>query len=1480
MKSFLTSILSTKSRYLSGILPLLLLLASAGTVKALPTYTGPQYYYGGAYPSYGASCSYGYYVNSFSITGASSTGFTDGSITCPSSSSSAGYNGYFDRTAIDSVTLQQGGTYSATVTMTYSLVSGSVYIDFNDDGTFDQTEQVIASPIIGTTSVSVLIPLTAPVGRHQMRIFSVYDLDNTSSAHALDPSTSSYSGTIGGVYYFYYQGATRDYIANITAAPVCSGTPSVTTTPSGTLGVCSGGKLSFTASAGIFSGMYYQWQEQISGVWTNISGATTNAYTTPGITATRYFRVADSCSGSGSVGYSATITVSPSAPAYATLPYVQGFESWQNYCDNKDVPDGHWKNTPSSGSNSWRRNDQGALAGWTYPTNYGYAYLYNSPNPPYVQSGSYSARFHSSGDYSSYGYAPSSYLGTPSTYIGDLDMYIDCSGSTGNKLLQFYWENPVYSSTSNSNDSLRVLYSTTGPSGTFTQIWTGGIAQFFTQVRLEIPTNSATTIIRFEGIRDIAPGATYNYEYSDLLLDSVYVGPACSATPSLTGIAPSGNVTGVCPGATYTLKPTGLPIVGGLTYQWQSSTVPFTTYGNVPAGAGGTNQSITTPPVFDSVAYRVTVTCPYTTPSSSATSLSTYFYIANKPKYAAINLAAPAGPGYHYSFENWGSRCSTSDAPLPGSSSSVSESNWANYPSTGDNSWRREDQGSTANWYYYGYYYYSAPYFASTRSQDSTHSARFYSYYRNSGYNTPGNMYLFLDCSTITGTKELQYYINTAVGSYNPDTLKVDYSTDNGVTYTNLNSVFSTGGKWKFYKHNVPSNSAKTIIRFQGKYGQNDYDYGPGIGLDNVVVVPPCSGKPTAGSIPLDTPCANKDFTWAVVGTSKAAGLHYQWQSSATGSASSWSDVAGDSAASVNLNIATGTYFRVIVTCTNSGLSDTTAAVYFPVKAFYYCYCKVTNPNPYNYYFYAGIGNLSIIRVPSGDSVLNNGSPVPTFNNPRVYALYTNIATTFGYTNYDAVTTKTMYLDSLYRIYGTQVAANSYLYNSYPIEVYIDFNHSASFEASELVLNKIPGATSPSNTVTDTFRIPHTALIGTTGMRALIQQYASTPYDPCGGGSYYPGGEIQDYLININYRPCNGFVNAGTATTTDSILCEGYDFTLTDTTHETQQSGITWFWQQSHDGHTWTSLSGTTNKDTLTRTFTFATMGDTSWFRQAVLCSSANDTSYSNTVQVHKGPAYACYCYSMATGGRTADSSDIGAFTIGGFVVNKRGPHVLNPAATAGHTNYTGTIIDLDVDSTYAVGLYHILRSAKHGDAKVTMFIDYNNDFSYNVPEERVWTAYTSATSWFITTTLTIPNSVVSDVKTGMRLIINNNVAANVPSDNACGGYTSGETQDYVVRFNRKWATGVGSINNLQNLAMYPNPTTGKFSVKFSASQIVKDLQINVTNMTGQQVLHNSYQNANGQFSADLDLTAQPRGLYFVEFMADGERMIRKLVVK
>lgn len=411
--------------------------------------------------------------------------------------------------------------------------------------------------------------------------------------------------------------------------PLCSGIPNVSLKPGPTyIPICIGG--TFTLSGiGDYNviGQKYQWQTtaSVSGPWTDVSGATDTIYTAnAAFTGTAYFRLKDSCSSSGSVAYSIPDTVIQVAPVYASIPYMQDFENWQNYCNVLDVPGSSWYNIPAVGLGSWRRDDQGcAYGGWLdtgcnmYPVN-------SLGGNTYI-SGAHCARFHSSGILSA----------TASPWEAALELYVNCSG-TGNKLLQFYFKNQAsYKEPyiAYNNDSLCVYISTDG-GVTFNKIWGADTAQDWKRTQVQLASSSATTVIRFLGKRNGGSplGLGESVDLSDIGLDSVYIGPACSGLASASAIVPTGNVT-ECPAGSYDLSIAGVPLSGGLTYQWQKAVAPFSSFSDI---ASATDIRYTTPVLFDTVQYRVKVSCPYTTPATVLTSAVTTLRI-RPVSYASLN---------------------------------------------------------------------------------------------------------------------------------------------------------------------------------------------------------------------------------------------------------------------------------------------------------------------------------------------------------------------------------------------------------------------------------------------------------------------------------------------------------------------------------------------------------------------------------------------------------------------------------------------------------------------------------------------------------------------------------------------------------------------------------------------------------------------------------------------------------------------------
>jgi hypothetical protein len=289
--------------------------------------------------------------------------------------------------------------------------------------------------------------------------------------------------------------------------------------------LCAGaGTTVFLTGASYGQGQTYQYEVSTDGVnYTDIPGATSFSYVTPGLAAPRFYRARTTCGGQSAT--STPVRVFVNAPTYATLPVAESFESvWGDVCGIRDAPTPSWRSTPVVGNNAWRRFDDPAGANWTSPTFGGYT--------PQASQGRFSARFHS-------------YIATAGLE-GIMDLYVDMS-APGTKELTFDHIN------TNGTDSLFVLVSTDGGT-TFgprlIRLGSRPTTSFRTE-SLPLTLTSPTTVIRFVARSD--NGTT------DIGLDNVRIAVTSSCLapggvqiPSTT--SDSGTVTFSGAGGPYTIE--------------------------------------------------------------------------------------------------------------------------------------------------------------------------------------------------------------------------------------------------------------------------------------------------------------------------------------------------------------------------------------------------------------------------------------------------------------------------------------------------------------------------------------------------------------------------------------------------------------------------------------------------------------------------------------------------------------------------------------------------------------------------------------------------------------------------------------------------------------------------------------------------------------------------------------------------------------
>lgn len=635
----------------------------------------------------------------------------------------------------------------------------------------------------------------------------------------------------------------------------------------------------------------------------------------------------------------------------------------------------------------------------------------------------------------------------------------------------------------------------------------------------------------------------------------------------------------------------------------------------------------------------------------------------------------------------------------------------------------------------------------------------------------------------------------------------------------------------------------------------------------------PCDKVPQAQVNAPDIVCPGKQFT--VAPTTYYADADYVWEFSDNGG-SSWQlhpspiGLLGD----IKDAITKPRWYRCTITCkNNTSLTFKTNPKKVDIAPFYYCYCDNTVANPSG----LDIGNVKVIKfnpldpTTAEDTVLNNGNATPSLNNSTASKSYSTF-------QYPPNTEVVMYRDSTYRFHVSQINSAAAFKNG-NVAIYIDFNRNGIFDAAEKVMNRtIDGADIIPNTETTVFKVPSTASIGITGMRVIL---SNGKIDSCGNAM--AEGEVEDYLVDLRYEPCKGPGNAGKVVSTSNALCPGYDYLVENTGYEATKSELSRFWQVSGDNINWVNINGSTGKDTLMRIFN----GQPLHYRVRMICEATDDTTFTAPLKINAKDGYKCYCYSQAIGGNPKDnpdprdSSDIGGVVFSTFNTNTGGPHLLNLTAEQKRTDYTDDDpLVLFTENKYNLIVYHTQRTAVHGDAKITVFMDFNNNKEFEVPYERVYTGYTNVGSFTVTDDITIPYKVITDMPTGMRIILNNDIGPNIPSDEACGPYTSGETEDLIVKFIRPFPAGVNTLAAIQDLGIYPNPAKDKCRIQFSGAANADEVVITISNVTGQKIMQQSYKHSGGTFTQEIDVTKYTRGVYFVEVAADGQKATQKLVLE
>lgn len=458
-------------------------------------------------------------------------------------------------------------------------------------------------------------------------------------------------------------------------------------------------------------------------------------------------------------------------------------------------------------------------------------------------------------------------------------------------------------------------------------------------------------------------------------------------------------------------------------------------------------------------------------------------------------------------------------------------------------------------------------------------------------------------------------------------------------------------------------------------------------------------------------------------------------------------------------------------------------------------------------------GNLSAQYCPSaavygGDEDISNVT----------FADINNSSTTFcnTYTDYTSVVGNVVPGTAYPITVNTVDCEGSFFYDRY-VKVYIDFNQNFSFDdPGEMVWESAVGAAADPVIFNGNITIDPSAVPGLTRMRVICIEgdpswitYGACD-DPANFIEYYYG-ETEDYTLMINGSDCVSPVVAGTANASAGSICPNTNVFLS-LSGNSIGVGLSYQWQSSLNGFTWTDITGATSA------VYNANINTPTSFRCQVTCVNGPSTDISSPVFVDMNSFLACYCVSEA---QYLGDEMISNVTLNDLNNNSTGCATYTDFTTSPAANlFQSVAYPMSVTATDCEGSFFYERSAK-------AYIDYNHDGQFSDPAELVLiqSALPAELSNVATSTVIVPVTAQMGI-TRMRVIVEETPdAVNITP---CGTYFYGETEDYLVNIMPQPANEAGILSIDTPMVAQCSPATKiKITVKNNGTASLNTLTIN-----------------------------------------------------
>ena len=213
-------------------------------------------------------------------------------------------------------------------------------------------------------------------------------------------------------------------------------------------------------------------------------------------------------------------------------------------------------------------------------------------------------------------------------------------------------------------------------------------------------------------------------------------------------------------------------------------------------------------------------------------------------------------------------------------------------------------------------------------------------------------------------------------------------------------------------------------------------------------------------------------------------------------------------------------------------------------------------------------------------------------------------------------------------------------------------------------------------------------------------------------------------------------------------------------------------------------------------------------------------------------------------------------------------------AKTAAYSDFTSTFTDINRESSYDLSV----RVNTDGDYEVAtkVWIDWNQNCNFLDPGEVYDLG--SATAAFDEPTTNSSRAIIipSDAVLGTTTMrVSTRLADVGPPFSACQTGFDGEVEDYSVNV-------LESIANygteLIDLAVFPNPTTGSFTLKF-LTNATTDFEVHVYDIRGRRIYTKEFENRIN-FNQTINLENVHSGIYLMTVSSGSELITKRILVQ